>query len=314
MNCAGYRTGAATSRSQGSETEGNRQPCRGVDPRASPAATSGLVSDTVRRNADLRGRTVLAVFAHPDDESLACGGTLARLSDLGATVVLLCASRGELGFVSDPLLVPSGNLGSIRTNELYAAARVLGLHTVLVLDHPDGYLDVDIVATIRQFEPDAVITFDEDGLYWHVDHVGVHERTSRIVSSLGDAAPPLYYVTMKPGTMCEVAHSATSKSWAPPHAGLWSIEPAAFGAPPRAPTFNIDARAWVPRKLAALQCHRSQMGSVNPFSLLDETDACEWLGIECFRRAPIAGRETRLLEQLAEPVPSATARTAATAF
>jgi LmbE family N-acetylglucosaminyl deacetylase len=262
---------------------------------------------------------VLAVFAHPDDESLACGGTLARLSDLGATVVLLCASRGELGFVSDLSLVPNGDLGHIRTNELCAAARVLGLRTVLVRDHPDGYLrwaqasrlDIDIAATIRQFEPDAVITFDEDGLYWHVDHVGVHERTSRIVSSLGDAAPALYYVTMKPGMMCDVAHRARSKRWAPPHAGLWSIEPAAFGAPPRARTFDIDARPWVGRKLAALQCHQSQMGSVNPFSLLDETDACEWLGIECFRRAPIAGRNTRLLEQLAdESVPSPAAQAA----
>jgi LmbE family N-acetylglucosaminyl deacetylase len=265
---------------------------------------------------------VLAVFAHPDDESLACGATLARLSDLGATVILLCASRGELGFVSEPSLVPSGDLGSVRTNELYDAARVLGLHTVLVLDHPDGYLrwahaarlDIDIAAAIRHFEPDAVITFDEDGLYWHVDHVGIHERTSGVVSSLGDAAPALYYVTMKPGIMCDVAHNAISKHWVPPHAGLWSIEPAAFGAPLRARTFDVDARPWVRRKLAALQCHRSQMGSVNPFSLLNETDACEWLGIECFRRAPIAGRDTRLLEQLVdELVPSAAARTAATA-
>ena len=62
----------------------------------------------------LAGRTVLAIFAHPDDESLACGGTLARLADAGVRVVLLCASRGESGSVSDPALVPDGDLGRVR--------------------------------------------------------------------------------------------------------------------------------------------------------------------------------------------------------
>jgi LmbE family N-acetylglucosaminyl deacetylase len=250
----------------------------------------------------------MAVFAHPDDESLACGGTLARLSDLGAAVVLLCACHGERGFVSEPSLVANRDLGGVRTDELHAAASVLGLRTVLVLDHPDGNvrwangprLHFEILTAIRQYDPDAVITFDEDGLYWHADHVGVHEWTSNAVSSLGAAAPPLYYVTMKPSTMRSVAHSAMSKSWVPPTGGLWSIEPEAFGVVTRAPTFSIDTRAWVPRKLAALQCHRSQVGSINPFSLLDATDAREWLGIEYFRRAPLHGRHEQILEQLAD--------------
>ena len=59
------------------------------------------------------GRTILAVFAHPDDESLACGGTLARLADSGARVVLLCASRGESGSVRDESLVRASDLGRV---------------------------------------------------------------------------------------------------------------------------------------------------------------------------------------------------------
>src|SRR4029450_6157122 len=56
----------------------------------------------------LAGRTVLGIFAHPDDESLACGGTLARLADAGAKVVVICASHGEAGSLCDPSLLPEG--------------------------------------------------------------------------------------------------------------------------------------------------------------------------------------------------------------
>src|SRR5262249_39216447 len=131
------------------------------------------VTPSVPDSAALAGRTILAVFAHPDDESLACGGTLPRAVHPGARVVLVCASRGERGSICDAALVPDGNLGRVRTDELRAAAGVLGIGEVIVLDHPDGDLrwaDVpelhdEIVATVRRVRPDAVITFDEDGLY-----------------------------------------------------------------------------------------------------------------------------------------------------
>src|SRR5215212_9208038 len=85
----------------------------------------------------LAGRTVLGVFAHPDDESLACGGTLARLADAGCRVVVVCATHGEGGSISDPALVPDGDLGDVRVQELRDAAAVLGVADVIVLDHPD---------------------------------------------------------------------------------------------------------------------------------------------------------------------------------
>jgi LmbE family N-acetylglucosaminyl deacetylase len=260
---------------------------------------------------DLTGRSVLAVFAHPDDESLACGGTLARLSDAGATVVLLCASRGEKGSVSDPALVPDGDLARVRTGELREAAEVLGIAEVILLDHPDGalrwrnhhYLHIHIVAAIRRWRPEAVITFAEDGLYWHLDHIGVHERTYDAVMSLGDEAPPLYYVTIPPGIMREVADAAVARGWTAPDSSFWGIVPDAFGAAAAPPTLTIDVRDWVPRKLAALRCHRSQLGPGNPFTRIDQAEARRWLGVEHFRRAP-GGPAASVLECIGEPVVS----------
>ena len=256
------------------------------------------------------GRTILAVFAHPDDESLACGGTLARLADAGARIVLLCLSRGERGVTTDPALVSDGDLGRVWVRELHAAARVLGIAEVQVFNHPDGNLrwvdepalPDEIRAAIDRHKPIAVITFDGDGLYWHVDHIGVHERTSDVVSSLGAAAPALYYVTMPRGAMRHVIDCAVAKGWASPQAGFWGIVPDAFGLLAEPPTFSLDVRPWVPRKLAALACHQTQVGSSNPFSLIDDSDARQWLGYEHFRRAPIDGFNGPVLEPLSDPV------------
>jgi N-acetyl-1-D-myo-inositol-2-amino-2-deoxy-alpha-D-glucopyranoside deacetylase len=262
----------------------------------------------------LAGRTVLAIFAHPDDESLACGGTLARLSDAGARVILVSASRGEAGSISDPSLVPDGDLGQVRAHELREAAAVLGAAETIVLNHPDGDLRWDdvpefhaeIVTMIERYRPDAVITFAEDGLYWHLDHIGVHERTYSAVRSLGAEAPPLYYVTMPHGVMREVVDAAHAKGGSSSDSSFWGIEPDAFGDAAKPPTFVIDVREWAARKLAALRCHRTQMGANNPMAWINEEEARRWLGVEQFRRAQLEGVNDTVLEQLGEPVGTTT--------
>ena len=164
--------------------------------------------------------TVLIVFAHPDDESLTCGGTIARLTDAGVKVVLLCASRGERGSISDRSLVPDGDLAGVRTRELHDAAAILGISDVILLDHRDGNLrwqavselHAEIVQLVEQLRPSAVITFDEDGLYWHLDHIGVHERTYTAMLSFGADAPPLYYVTIPKGIMSDVVKLVAART------------------------------------------------------------------------------------------------------
>jgi LmbE family N-acetylglucosaminyl deacetylase len=254
------------------------------------------------------GRTILVVFAHPDDESLTCGGTIARLADAGAKVILLCASRGERGSISDPALVPDGNLARVRTEELQHAAAILGIADVIIRDHRDGNLrwqDVpelhaEIVALVEKHRPAAVITFAEDGLYWHLDHIGVHERTYTAMLSFGADAPPLYYVTMPKGIMHEVVEAARTNGAPVSDTRVWGIVPDAFGAGAEPATLTIDVRDWVPRKLAALRCHKTQFGPRHPILRISDDQARRWLGVEYFRRASIPGVEASPLEAIGE--------------
>jgi LmbE family N-acetylglucosaminyl deacetylase len=254
--------------------------------------------------ASLAGRTVFGVFAHPDDESLACGGTLARLSDAGAHVVVMCASHGERGSAVGP--VRNDALGLSRADEMRDAAAALGVAEVILLDHPDGDLrwaqvtefHSELMMFLRRYSPDAVITFGEDGLYWHLDHVGVYERTTTAVRALGPDAPPLYYVTMPLGVMPQIVAVAKSRGWTPPVKGFWSLEPAALGLHAEPPTIVVDVGDWVPRKIAALLSHRSQMVDGHPFAQLDDSDARRWLGIEHFHRSDVATTRPPILEQL----------------
>src|SRR5262245_38824106 len=173
-------------------------------------------------DASLIGREVLAVFAHPDDESLACGGTLARLADAGMRVVVMSASHGERGAQTGP--ARDDALGRERALELRAAVSALGLSGVIIGDHPDGELQwshvsefhAELLTYLRRHQPAAVVTCGEDGLYWHLDHVGVYERTRTAVRTLGDDAPPMYCVTMARGVMPAIVAAARARGWTPP--------------------------------------------------------------------------------------------------
>jgi LmbE family N-acetylglucosaminyl deacetylase len=247
---------------------------------------------------------VLAVFAHPDDESLACGGTLAMLSRAGARVVVVCATHGERGSHNGP--VRDDSLARARAIEMHEAAEALGIAEIRLLSHPDGdlrwadvaYFNAELMLSLRRSRATAVITFGEDGLYWHPDHIGVHERVVAAVVSLGREAPPLYFVTMQCGSMTTIVSVARSRGWMPPPKGFWSIAPEAFGLLTQPYPLLIDVRADVPRKLKALSAHRSQMGTDHPFVQLSADEAGRLLGVECFRRADVPGRPGRLLEQL----------------
>jgi N-acetyl-1-D-myo-inositol-2-amino-2-deoxy-alpha-D-glucopyranoside deacetylase len=266
--------------------------------------TEGVTIRSSSGNGPLSGKRLLAVFAHPDDESLACGGLLARCAAEGARVTLLCATRGEAG-ERVPGCSDDVALGIVRRGELHDAAGRLGLHELILLDHPDGELPgenyttfrQEIVLAMRYVRPDAVVTFGPDGLYWHPDHIYVHERVTEAAAQLAPDPPPLYYVVFPPDLMTNVL--ALARSVAPPEETLtlWDIDAEAFGAYAPAPTLAVDVRPYVEHKLTALRAHRSQVGSHNPFSWLNPESATPLLGQEYFIRSA-ATRRPSFIEEM----------------
>jgi LmbE family N-acetylglucosaminyl deacetylase len=228
------------------------------------------------------------VFAHPDDESIACGGLLAMCADRGVRVALLCATHGENhGGVRDEVWFEE------RARELHQAAAVLGVTDVILLDYRDGFLPwagdlADrIEEEIRRLRPDAVITFGKDGLYWHPDHIAICDATTAAVDSLGDEGPALYYVTMPPGQMRRIVDELWSTEGTVAKASpLFGVaNPDAFGVGAAPPSLIIDVSACAQRKLAALRCHRSQIDG-GAIARIADRDAARFLGVEHLHRPP----------------------------
>ena len=258
-------------------------------------------------DASPAGHSLLAVFAHPDDESLASGGLLARCAAEGIRTSLLCLSRGGMGALDD---MGRLRMGESRARELEAAARELGVSELTLLDYRNGFLpwaergalEADIRRAIADSSPEVVITFDVDGLYWHPDHIVLHERTTAVVAQMGLAAPALFYVSMPKGAMRAAWNAAAgctdggqSAPGVPPL--VLGVEVDAFGLYTTPPTFTLDVSAYAIRKLHALRCHRSQV-SGDALDRLPDEAAPRVLGAELYRRAPIGAGEETFLDRM----------------
>jgi LmbE family N-acetylglucosaminyl deacetylase len=155
--------------------------------------------------------TLLVVHAHPDDECLGTGGTLARYSAEGVKTVLVTATRGEEGEIHDPNLTEDEarpRLGEIRTEELRRAVAHLGVTTLEFLgyrdsgmmgtpanEHPDNFHNANfdeavgrLVAIVRRHRPQVMITYNEDGGYGHPDHLQSHKVAVAAYEAAGDPA------------------------------------------------------------------------------------------------------------------------------
>jgi LmbE family N-acetylglucosaminyl deacetylase len=204
-------------------------------------------------------RSLTALFAHPDDETFAIGGTLARYTGDGVRCSLYCATDGDAGRSSGIPVSSRAELAALRRDELRAACDVLGIAAVECGGHPDGALasaDPDVVISemvrlIRRERPSVVITFGPEG-------APTRHRDHRAISRLATAATLLADTTTaypeqlaeglaphRPDRLCYV-------TWPTPAPGS---EPNTEGQPV---DISVPVQAWLSRKALAFEAHRTQ--------------------------------------------------------
>jgi len=259
-------------------------------------------------------RSLLAVFAHPDDEAFGTGGTLAHYAAQGVRVDLVCATRGEAGEIADPALATHETLGAVRESELRCAAGMLGINEVIFLGYrdsgmagtpenadPRAFVNISaeevvsrLVGIIRRLRPQVVITFEPEGGYGHPDHKAIHRHTVAAFHAAADAsafpeqgpawqAARLYYTAIPRSFFRQIRERMEAMG----------IDTSDFfrpgqperGWPDEEVHCTVDVSAEVQAKWAALECHRTQFGPGNMFRRLPEVLVKQMLSREHFAQA-----------------------------
>jgi LmbE family N-acetylglucosaminyl deacetylase len=215
---------------------------------------------------------LLAIFAHPDDESFRCGGTLALLARRGVHVQVLTATRGQVGSCGDPPLCTPAQLPAVRERELRCACAALGIQPPILLDYNDGQLaDADLerivaelMAVADALRPQAILTYGPDGVSGHPDHVAIGRFAAEVFRRAVTIAA--LYTLAVPQTL------ATTLGMTQIHA-----------VPDAVITHTVDvAGAWA-AKMAAIHCHRTQLGGAPILRATAEKQRL-FLGTEHFQR------------------------------
>ena len=201
---------------------------------------------------------LLAIFAHPDDESFGVSGALAKYAAAGVGTALVCATRGEAG-QSNGLADSAPALAALRTSELVCAAQAFGIDELEILNWPDGgasdwdmeVLAQQLVNLMRRLHPTVVVTFDGEGVTRHPDHIAVHRATRMALEGQTNrlGVRRLFYLVVT----CEEEASPEGPSIA--------------CVPLATVDVTVDISAFEEIKRAALRCHRTQAADTR--SMLD---------------------------------------------
>jgi LmbE family N-acetylglucosaminyl deacetylase len=247
--------------------------------------------------------TLVAFHAHPDDECITTGGTLAKAVDEGHRVVVVYATRGEVGDVPDGLLEPGEALVDRRLAEVARSAAALGVHRVEFLGYRDSGMkgtadnddpasfwraDVDQAAArlatiLREEAADVLLVYDENGNYGHPDHVQVHRVGVRAAELAG--TPQVLEATISRDIVRAWVEEMIAAGVAAPE-DLPDFDDAdlVFGMPDAIITTRIDVRRWAERKLASMRAHETQVGDLGPFLAMPFDQFRVAMGTEFFIR------------------------------
>lgn len=189
-------------------------------------------------------KRLLAVFAHPDDESFSSGGTLAKYAQKGVEIYLACVTRGEVGQSAKAL---KKTLGEEREKELLRAAKILGVKGVFFLGFSDGTLNNQIMPKLwekilkllRKIRPQVVLTFDFSGISGHLDHIATSYATTLAFLEFKKREKKLYWVVI-------------------PERFAQTIGLPFLGMPEEKITTKIDISRFWPQKVRAIKAHKTQ--------------------------------------------------------
>jgi N-acetyl-1-D-myo-inositol-2-amino-2-deoxy-alpha-D-glucopyranoside deacetylase len=257
---------------------------------------------------------LLAIFPHPDDETFSAAGVMAAAVERGVPVTVISATRGEAGECSIPGLDDPERLGAVRERELRDAMQELGVMDVRFLTYRDSGMEgspearhpralvgapveavaARLVTLIRAVQPRVIITYGQDGIYGHPDHLHLHYATLQAVEAAADlthkdraTSEPwqtsrLYFATAPREDLLAMLQR--------PDSPLQSLSPAALanlGTPKADITHVVEISSWTEKKRAAIAAHRTQTGEGGPLADMPPEVVARRLAREHFVRTPL---------------------------
>jgi N-acetyl-1-D-myo-inositol-2-amino-2-deoxy-alpha-D-glucopyranoside deacetylase len=267
-------------------------------------------------------RRLLLVHAHPDDETTGTGAAMARYVAEGAQVTLVTCTLGEEGEVLVPALshlaaAEGDQLGGYRYYELSRAMSELGVTDYRLLGGPGRWRDSgmmglptndvprafwradlaeatrELVAVVREVRPQVLVTYDDNGGYGHPDHVQAHRVAMAAVDAAADpefapdageawAVPKVYWMAL-PRSAIERGVELMMEAGESGFFGVTSADELPFVVPDELVTTSLDARKYLPAKVAAMRAHASQIAADGPFFTLMDRVGEDAFGLEYYR-------------------------------
>jgi LmbE family N-acetylglucosaminyl deacetylase len=231
----------------------------------------------------------------------------------GVETGLICATRGEVGEIADPALATPENLGQVREGEMRAAAEVLGIHSLWFLDYRDSGMagtpenddprslakaspaDVvsKLVAIIREFHPQILVTFDETGGYGHPDHIAIYKHTTSAFHAAADAVQfpelgsaysvaKLYYSAFPRSAVRTLGEWMRSQNY---QGNFSNLDPEKLGIPDELISVWLNVAQWQETKDRSWSMHRTQMNPNSPLAQMPEELQRQWRSFEIYQLA-----------------------------